>query len=210
MTPVNLVPLVIPKQSFESALLSPGRVKPREYIFKETIKTKKWLKQGRFFVASRELELVIRFDISCANYFFPFEFLSPGDSNNVALVNESINFLKSSLEKTENGFIKIRDNRATENRVQGTPGKATNNGTHLNHSAANIKDEAAMHMLLACKRNVILYDFFRIGMFSLAANKQPSSEKHLGLLIIFSCMYISTVEFQGLVHTTPEEFKTAA
>lgn len=144
-----------------------------------------------FFVASREPELVIRFDISCANYFFSFvEFLPPGDSNNVALVNESIDFLKSSLEKTENGFVKIRDNKASESRVQGTPGQATNNDTHLSHSATNIKDEAAMHVLLACKRNVILYDFFRIGMFSLAAHKQPSSEKQLGLLIISSFMYI--------------------
>ena len=128
----------------------------------------------------------------------------------MALVNESIDFLKSSLEKTENGFVKIRDNRARENRVPGTPTKATNNGAHLNHSATNIKDEAAVHMMLACKRNVILYDFFRIGMFSLAANKQPSSEKHLGLLIIFCSMYISTVEFQGLVHTTPEESQNVA
>lgn len=109
----------------------------------------------------------------------------------MALVNESINFLKSSLEKTENGFVKIRDNKATENSKQSAPGKGTNNGAHLDHSATNIKDEAAMHMLLACKRNVILYDFFRIGMFSLAAHKQPSSEKQLGLLIISSSMYIS-------------------
>ena len=119
----------------------------------------------------------------------------------MALVNESINFLKSSLEKTENGFVKIRDNKASENREQGTPGKASNKGTQLSHSATNIKDEAAMHMLLACKRNVILYDFFRIGMFSLAAHKQPSSEKHLGLLTISSSMYISTVEFQ--ISSTP-------
>ena len=127
--------------------------------------------------------------------FFSTEFLPPGDSNNVALVSESINFLKSSLEKTENGFVKIRDNKASENKEPSTPGKATNDGTHLDHSATNIKDEAAMHMLLACKRNVILYNFFRIGMFSLAAHKQPSSEKHLGLLIIFFCIYVSTVEF---------------
>ncbi|XP_020605928.1 dihydroxyacetone phosphate acyltransferase-like [Orbicella faveolata] len=104
---------------------------------------------------------------------------SAGDSNNVALVSESINFLKSSLEKTENGLVKIRGNKASENREQTAPGKAANNSTHLNHPATNIKDEAAMHMLLACKRNVILYDFFRIGMFSLAAHNQPSSEKHL-------------------------------
>ena len=120
--------------------------------------------------------------------FFSTEFLTPGDSNNGALVNESINFLKSSLEKTENGFVKIRDNKATENSKQSAPEKGTNDGAHLDHSATNIKDEAAMHMLLACKRNVILYDFFRIGMFSLAAHKQPSSEKQLGLLIIFSSM----------------------
>ena len=113
----------------------------------------------------------------------------------MALVNESINFLKSALEKTENGFVKIRDNKASENREQSAAGKATDNTTHLNHTATNIKDEAAVHMLLACKRNVILYDFFRIGMFSLAAHKQPSSEKHLGLLIIPSSMYIGTVEF---------------
>ena len=114
----------------------------------------------------------------------------------MALVNESINFLKSSLEKTENGFVKIRDNKASENREQSTRGgKAANNGGHLHTSATNIKDEAAMHMLLACKRNVILYDFFRTGVFSLAAQKQPSSEKHLGLLTISSSMCVSTVEF---------------
>jgi len=142
--------------------------------------------------------------------FFPTEFLPPGDSNNVALVSESINFLKSSLEKTENGLVKIRGNKASENREQTAPGKAANNSTHLNHPATNIKDEAAMHMLLACKRNVILYDFFRIGMFSLAAHNQPSSEKHLGLLTIFCPIYVSTVEFRGPVYTRPEKFENAA
>jgi len=47
-------------------------------------------------------------------------------------------------------------------------------------------------------------------MFSLAAHNQPSSEKHLGLLIIFSSMYIRTVEFQGPIYTTPEKFENAA
>lgn len=114
----------------------------------------------------------------------------------MALVNESVNFLKSSLEKTENGFVKIRDNKASYNREQTPPGKAANNGAHLHTSATNIKDEAAKHMLLACKRNVILYDFFRTGVFSLAAHKQPSSEKQLGLLTISSSMCVTTVEFQ--------------
>lgn len=114
----------------------------------------------------------------------------------MALVNESVNFLKSSLEKTENGFVKIRDNKASYNREQTPPGKAANNGAHLHTSATNIKDEAAMHMLLACKRNVILYDFFRTGVFSLAAHKQPSSEKQLGLLTISSSMCVTTVEFR--------------
>ena len=96
------------------------------------------------------------------------------------MVSESIDFLKSSLEKTENGFVKIRDNKVNESGVQSTPGKAANSSVHLDTSVTNIKDEAATHMLLACKRNVILFHFFRPGMLSLAAHKRQTSEKQLG------------------------------
>lgn len=71
-----------------------------------------------FFVVFWEFELVIRFDIFCVNYFFFFvEFLFLGDLNNVVLVNESIDFFKLFLEKIENGFVKIRDNKVSESRV---------------------------------------------------------------------------------------------
>ena len=98
----------------------------------------------------------------------------------MTVVKESINFLKSSLEITESGFVKIRDYKTNEIGGQSNPGKAASRSVDLKTSATNIKDEAAVHMLLACKRNVILFDFFRPGMFSLAANKQPSSEKQFG------------------------------
>ena len=43
----------------------------------------------------------------------------------MVLANESINFLKSALEKTENGFVKIKNNKASETREQSAAGKAT-------------------------------------------------------------------------------------
>ena len=106
--------------------------------------------------------------------------LHQGDSNNVALVDESIDFLKSSLEKTESGFVKLRDDKTAENEEKTVTRTAANNSLLLAASATNIKDEAALHMMLACKRNVILFHFFRTGMFSLAAHKQTAPEKHLG------------------------------
>lgn len=104
-----------------------------------------------------------------------------GDSNNAVLVNESIDFLKSSLEKTESGLVKIRDINAAENGRETVP-RTADSSLPLATSATNIKDKAAIHMLLACKRNVILFHFYRTGMFSLAAHKQRSPEKHLGEL----------------------------
>ena len=98
-----------------------------------------------------------------------------GDSNNVVLVDESIDFLKSSLEKTESGFVRIKECQTTGDKERTVPGTAATNSP-----ARNIKDEAALHMLLACKRNVLLFHFFRTGMFSLAAQRQSASEKHLG------------------------------
>ena len=102
------------------------------------------------------------------------------NTDSVALVNESIDLLKSSLEKTKDGFVRIRD--ITANAIDGpsSSGQAAKKGENLANSVRNVKDEAAIHMLLACKRNVILCDFFRTGMFSLSAHKQPSSEKQLG------------------------------
>lgn len=96
------------------------------------------------------------------------------------MVNESIELLKSSVEKTKDGFVRIRD--ITTNAIEGpsSSGQAAKKGEHLANSVRNVKDEAAIHMLLACKRNVILCDFFRTGLFSLSAHKQPSSEKQLG------------------------------
>ena len=107
-------------------------------------------------------------------------FVDLGNTDSVALVNESIDLLKSSLEKTKDGFVRIRD--ITANAIDGpsSSGQAAKKGEHLANSVRNVKDEAAIHMLLACKRNVILCDFFRTGMFSLSAHKQPSSEKQLG------------------------------
>lgn len=104
---------------------------------------------------------------------------SAGNTDSVVLVNESIDFLKSSLEKTKEGFVKIRD--ITTNAIEGasSSGQGAKEGEHLAKSVRNVKDEAAIHMMLACKRNVILCDFFRTGLFSLCAYKQPSSEKHL-------------------------------
>lgn len=96
----------------------------------------------------------------------------------MALVNKSLDFLKTSLEKTADGIVKIRDYKTNEN--GGVTRTATNGSLPLATSATNIKDEAAIHMLLACKRNVILFHFFRTGMFSLAARTQRASEKHLG------------------------------
>lgn len=104
-------------------------------------------------------------------------------------MNESIDFLKSSLEKTKDGFVRIRDIETNGDGAPSTPGQAAKNGVHLATSATNIKDKAAIHMLLACKRNVILFDFFRTGMLSLAAHKQRSPEKHLGKLN--TCVHIS-------------------
>lgn len=99
---------------------------------------------------------------------------SAGDSNNVVLVDESIDFLKSSLEKTESGFVRIKECQTIGDKERTVPGTAATNSP-----ARNIKDEAALHMLLACKRNVLLFHFFRTGMFSLAAQRQSASEKHL-------------------------------
>jgi len=118
-------------------------------------------------------------------------FFHQGDPNNVAVVNKSLDFLKTSLEKTEDGIVKIRGYKTNEN-GEDVPRTATNGSLPLATSATNIKDEAAIHMLLACKRNVILFHFFRTGMFSLAARKQRASEKHLGqfgflLLLIPFC-----------------------
>ena len=104
-----------------------------------------------------------------------FFFSMPGDSNNVVLVDESIDFLKSSLEKTESGFVRIKECQTIGDKERTVPGAAATNSP-----ARNIKDEAALHMLLACKRNVLLFHFFRTGMFSLAAQRQSASEKHLG------------------------------
>ena len=107
-------------------------------------------------------------------------FVDLGNTDSVVLVNESIELLKSSVEKTKDGFVRIRD--ITTNAIEGpsSSGQAVKKGEHLANSVKNVKDEAAIHMLLACKRNVILCDFFRTGMFSLSAQKQPSSEKQLG------------------------------
>lgn len=113
----------------------------------------------------------------CLLWHIPIK--SAGNTDSVALVNESIDLLKSSLEKTKDGFVRIRD--ITANAIDGpsSSGQAAKKGEHLANSVRNVKDEAAIHMLLACKRNVILCDFFRTGMFSLSAHKQPSSEKQL-------------------------------
>ena len=89
-------------------------------------------------------------------------------------MNDSIDFLKSSLEKTENGFVKLRDYNTNESET------TANRSVHLARPATDIKDGAAIHMLLACKRNVILFHFFRTGMFSLAAHRQRASEINLG------------------------------
>ena len=97
-------------------------------------------------------------------------------------MNESIDFLKSSLEKTESGFVKLRDYQTAEGDGSSTQGATANSSVPLAKSVTNVKDEAAIHMLLACKRNVILFHFFRTGMFSLAANKQRASEIYLGEL----------------------------
>lgn len=102
-----------------------------------------------------------------------------GDSNDVAVVNESIDLLKSSLEKNEHGFVKVRNNGTVQNEGDCAQGKSSNSALPLASSAANIKDEAAIHMLLACRRNVILSHFFRTGVFSLAAQRQQASQKHL-------------------------------
>lgn len=111
--------------------------------------------------------------------FFP---LCKGDSNNATQVNESIDLLKLSLEKNDHGFIRLRDNKTTDVENEGTSAKrkTTNSSLPLATSATNIKDEAAIHMLLACKRNVILFYFYRTGVFSLAAESQQASEKQLG------------------------------
>lgn len=95
------------------------------------------------------------------------------------MVNESIDFLKSSLEKTGSGFVKLRDYQTTEGEGSGTLGATANSSVPLAKSVTNVKDEAAIHMLLACKRNVILFHFFRTGMFSLAAYRQRASEINL-------------------------------
>ena len=113
-------------------------------------------------------------------YFFCFYFFYQGDSNDVAVVNESIDLLKSSLEKNEHGFVKVRNNGTVQNEGDCAQGKSSNSALPLASSAANIKDEAAIHMLLACRRNVILSHFFRTGVFSLAAQRQQASQKHLG------------------------------
>ncbi|XP_044162814.1 dihydroxyacetone phosphate acyltransferase-like isoform X1 [Acropora millepora] len=106
---------------------------------------------------------------------------SAGDSNNATQVNESVDSLKLSLEKNDHGFIRLRDNKTTDVKDEGTSAKGNTAKSSLPPaaSATNIKDEAAVHMLLACKRNVLLFYFFRAGLFSLAAERQQASEKQL-------------------------------
>ena len=90
--------------------------------------------------------------------------------------------MKLSLEKNDHGFIRLRDNKTTDVKDEGTSakGNTAKSSLPLATSATNIKDEAAVHMLLACKRNVLLFYFFRAGLFSLAAERQQASEKQLG------------------------------
>ena len=115
-------------------------------------------------------------------YSYLFFNLCQGDSNNATQVNESVDSLKLSLEKNDHGFIRLRDNKTTDVKDEGTSakGNTAKSSLPLATSATNIKDEAAVHMLLACKRNVLLFYFFRAGLFSLAAERQQASEKQLG------------------------------
>ena len=116
--------------------------------------------------------VILSSESQCGDFFL---FWMQGDSNNVVLVDESIDFLKSSLEKTESGLVRIKELQTTGDKERTVPGP-----TATSSPARNIKGEAALHMLLACKRNVLLFHFFRTGLFSLAAQTQAASEKHLG------------------------------
>ncbi|KAK3741287.1 hypothetical protein QZH41_012585 [Actinostola sp. cb2023] len=126
------------------------------------------------------------------------------------IVKDGINFQKSSLEIDSDGFVRIKEPQTIPETQSGSAiAHASRQQHHVVSSVKDVIDEAAIHLLLAYKRNTLLPYFFGIGMVAVATWKQHNDLKEIGILTE-DFNFLSTLliqEVSGLAESLPKVFQ---